>query len=96
VVFVLNEVGVISMPGQGASFVGAGAAFVVDIVLSVVVSMATRPKPAAQLTGLVYSLTPRASLRADESEEERAWYRRPTLLASISLVLVIALNVAFG
>ena len=95
-VFVLNETGAISMPGQGASFVGAGAAFVVDIVLSVVVSMATRPKPDTALAGLVYSLTPKASLRGDETAEERVWYRRPAVLASISLVLVIALNVAFA
>ena len=54
----MSESGVIDLPGQGASFVGAGVAFVVDIAVSVVVSLATRPKPEAELAGLVYSLTP--------------------------------------
>jgi SSS family solute:Na+ symporter len=52
------SLGVLGLSGQGASFVAAGAAFVVDIVVSVVVSMVTAPKPAAQLVGLVYSVTP--------------------------------------
>src|SRR5215510_5285809 len=38
-VFVMTESGVWPMPGQGGAFVGAGAAFVVDIVVSVAVTM---------------------------------------------------------
>ncbi|MGW5648054.1 Na+/galactose cotransporter, partial [Saccharopolyspora sp. NPDC003762] len=79
-----------------ASFVGAGVAFVVDIVVSVVVSLVTRPKPEAELVGLVYGLTPRASLQALTSGEDAGWYRRPGLLAGIALVLIIALNIIFG
>ncbi|MEU5853679.1 sodium:solute symporter family transporter, partial [Saccharopolyspora shandongensis] len=96
VVFGLSETGVLDLPGQGASFVGAGVAFVVDIVVSVVVSLVTRPKPAAELVGLVYGLTPRASLQASTSGEDAGWYRRPGLLAGIALVLIIALNIIFG
>ncbi|QIZ39302.1 sodium/solute symporter [Saccharopolyspora sp. ASAGF58] len=96
VVFGLSESGVLDLPGQGASFVGAGAAFVVDIVVSVVVSLATRPKPETELAGLVYSLTPRASRQAATSGEDAGWYRRPGLLAGIALVLIIALNIVFG
>jgi solute:Na+ symporter, SSS family len=44
----------------------------------------------------VYSLTPRDQLRDSDSAEERVWYRKPTLLAGISLAIVIALNIAFG
>jgi len=95
-VFVLNETGAISLPGQGASFVGAALAFVVDIAVSYGVSMVTRPRPDSELKGLVYSLTPKESLREDESAEDRVWYRKPTLLAGISLAIVIALNIAFG
>ncbi|HYF73084.1 MAG TPA: sodium:solute symporter family protein, partial [Nocardioides sp.] len=51
--------GTIPISGQGAAFVAAGAAFVVDIALSIVVSLATAPKPVAELRGLVYSETPR-------------------------------------
>ena len=41
--------GVIPLGGQGAAFVAASTAFVVDIVLSIVVSLVTEPKPADEL-----------------------------------------------
>jgi SSS family solute:Na+ symporter len=94
IVWVLDQVGVISLPGQGAAFVAAGVAFVVDVVVSVGVSMATTPKPAAELVGLVYSETP-AEQRTDPEASRLPWYRSPTKLAGISLVLVIALNLIF-
>ena len=90
----INEAGVVNLPGQGAAFVAAAAAFVVDIVVSIVVSMATSPKPVAELAGLVYSETPK-QLRTDSEAGRRRWYQSPTRLAGISLVLVIALNVIF-
>jgi solute:Na+ symporter, SSS family len=95
VVFVANETGLISLPGQGAAFVAAGAAFVVDIVVSVVVSKVTAPKPVAELAGLVYSETPREQ-RTDPDASRLPWYQSPTKLAGIALVMVIALNVAFA
>jgi solute:Na+ symporter, SSS family len=85
---------VIPLSGQGASFVAAGAAFVVDIVLSVVVSLVTQPKPASELKGLVYSETPRVDL-VDPKEATYPWYRRVVPLAGIALVLTIILNVLF-
>jgi SSS family solute:Na+ symporter len=94
VVFVANETGAISLPGQGSAFLAAGAAFVVDIVVSVVVSMATLPKPVAELAGLVYSETPK-EVRTDPEAHRLPWYQSPTTLAGISLVMVVALNVIF-
>ncbi|MGW6730848.1 sodium:solute symporter family protein [Nocardia sp. NPDC055029] len=94
-VFLLNETGVTSLSGQGASFVAAGAAFVVDIAVSVAVTLVTRPKPAAELVGLVYSETPKA-LRTDADADTLPWYQRPVLLAGIALVLVITLNIVVG
>ena len=82
----------IGLSGQGASFVAAGAAFVVDVVLSVVVTMVTRPKPAAELVGLVYSETPRESL-VDPDEASYPFYRRTIPLAIIALVMVVLLNI---
>ena len=41
----------IGLTGQGASFVAAGAAFVVDIVVSVVVSLVTEPRPESRAAG---------------------------------------------
>jgi SSS family solute:Na+ symporter len=88
------SVGVLPLSGQGASFVAAGAAFVIDILVSVVVTQATRPKPVAELAGLVYSETPKEQ-RTDPDAARLPWYQSPTKLASISLVLVIALNLIF-
>ncbi|HYS37494.1 MAG TPA: sodium:solute symporter family protein [Pseudonocardiaceae bacterium] len=80
---------------QGPSFVGAMVAFVVDIVVSVIVSLATQPKPESELRGLVYSLTPRGDLRGVEDPGDRAWYRRPAVLAISVLVITAVLNVVF-
>ncbi len=95
VIFVLSENGVITLSGQGASFLAAGVAFVVDVAVSVAVSMTTRPRPDSELHGLVYSLTPKES-RTDDKAASLAWYQRPTRLAAVGLVLVIALNTVFA
>jgi SSS family solute:Na+ symporter len=89
------SLGVIPLSGQGASFVGAGAAFVVDVAVSYVVSIATQPKAESQLVGLVYSLTPKESFH-DPRDANDAWYQKPGLLAGISLALIIILNIIFG
>ncbi len=86
--------GLIPVGGQGAAFLAASAAFVVDIALSVVVSLVTAPKPVEELRGLVYSETPRAEL-VDEHEASYPWYRRTIPLASIALGMVVILNIAF-
>lgn len=86
--------GALPLSGQGASFVAAGAAFVVDIVVSVVVTLMTRPKAESELRGLVYSLTPKEDF-ADPDEKNLSWYQSPTKLAGIALVIVIVLNVLF-
>jgi solute:Na+ symporter, SSS family len=88
------SLGVFGLAGQGASFVAAGAAFVVDILVSVVVSLVTAPKPESELRGLVYSLTPKKDFH-DPDEGRLAWYQQPTKLAGISLTMVIILNILF-
>ena len=86
--------GAIPISGQGAAFVAASTAFVVDIGLSIVVSFVSKPKPVEKLRGLVYSETP-VEERTDPKEASYPWYRRTVPLASIALVLVIILNVLF-
>jgi SSS family solute:Na+ symporter len=86
--------GVWGLSGQGASFVAAGAAFVVDILVSVVVTLMTQPKPESELRGLVYSLTPRADFH-DENEGALAWYQQPTKLAGVGFGIVVILNIIF-
>ncbi|HEY4626529.1 MAG TPA: sodium:solute symporter family protein [Blastococcus sp.] len=93
-VFVSVETGLLDLPGQGGAFVAAGAAFVVDIVVSVLVSQVTAPKRASELAGLVYSETPKEQ-RTDPEAHLLPWYRSPTKLAGISLGMVIILNVIF-
>ena len=88
------SIGVIGVAGQGAAFLAAGAAFVVDVVVSVVVSMGTTPKTTEELRGLVYSETPKEDL-VDADEKSHPWYQRTMPLAGIALVMVIVLNVLF-
>src|SRR6476661_5669110 len=90
----LAAAGVIDLPGQGAAFLAASTAFVVDIVLSVVVSLVTKPKPASELKGLVYSETPKED-RTDPDEASMPWWRRTAPLAGIALAMVVVLNIAF-
>src|SRR3954462_2346664 len=85
---------VLPLGGQGPSCVAAGAAFVVDIFVSVLVTQVTRPKPPAELAGLVYSETPKEQ-RTDPDAARLPWYQSPTKLARISLVMVLAPNVIF-
>ncbi|MDT5196178.1 MAG: solute:Na+ symporter, family [Mycobacterium sp.] len=93
-VFILSKVGIIDLPGQGMPFLAATAAFIVDIAVSVAVSMVTTPKPSADLVGFVYSETP-VDIRTDPADAGRPWFQRPVPLASVMLVLVIALNIVF-
>jgi SSS family solute:Na+ symporter len=86
--------GVLSLKGQGASFAAAGAAFVVDIAVSLVVTPLTVAREESELRGLVYSLTPRADFH-DPDDDAKAWFAKPVGLAGIALVLVIILNILF-
>ncbi|MFJ4652057.1 sodium:solute symporter family protein [Nocardia sp. NPDC088792] len=95
VIFALSKLNVFELSGQGTSFVAAGVAFVVDIVVSIGVSAYTLPRPATELVGLVYSETPR-ELRTEPDAEILPWYQRPGPLAAIALGLVIALDVFVG
>src|SRR3954466_1771584 len=84
--------GVLHVSGQGAAFVAAGAAFVVDVLVSIIVTMGTQPRKESELRGLVYSLTPKEDLLDDHAGH---WYTSPTKLAGVSLVMVIVLNLLF-
>ena len=88
------SIGVLGLKGQGASFVAAGAAFVVDILVSVVVTMVTQPRKESELRGLVYSLTPKADFH-DDNEGALSWWQKPNALAGLGLGIVIVLNIIF-
>lgn len=73
----------------GQTFWTAICAFTACFVVSIVVSMLTRPRPDDELRGLVYSLTP----KPEEAHVE--WYKRPAALAIVVLVLTVILNIIF-
>ncbi len=58
-------------------------------VVTIVVSLLTRPKPDDELRGLVYSLTPRLS------DEGLSWYQKPGIVAIGVLILILGLNLVF-
>jgi solute:Na+ symporter, SSS family len=71
------------------TFWTAIVAWVTCFVVTIGVSVLTRPRPDEQLRGLVYALTPRPS------DEEMPWYKRPWTLAAVVLLLTAALNLVF-
>ncbi|MEZ0165252.1 hypothetical protein AB2L27_10830 [Kineococcus sp. LSe6-4] len=92
-VFVLNQVGVLSLSGQGSSFLGGGVATVVAVLVGWLISRGGTPRPEADLRGLVWSLTP-ADVRA--VPREAGWYRNPTVLSVLVLTLAVAGYVVFA
>jgi SSS family solute:Na+ symporter len=65
-------------------------AFSVNMVVTVGVSLATRPREEADLVGLVYSLTPKPA------EGHLSWYQKPAALAVGVLGILIVLNLVFA
>ena len=66
-------------------------AFSTCMLVTVAVSLATRPKPVAELTNLVYGYTD----IPHEHFHEKHWYLKPSYLAMIVGVCAIALNLIF-
>jgi SSS family solute:Na+ symporter len=65
-------------------------AWTTGFVVTVVVSFFTKPHRDEDLTGLVYSLTPRIV------EEGVVWYKKPETLGVLVVLAAIALNVIFA
>ena len=64
-------------------------AWTVCFAVTIIISLMTKPRSEGELTGLVYSLTPRPS------EENLKWYQRPALLAVGVLLATVILNFIF-
>jgi SSS family solute:Na+ symporter len=73
----------------GQTFWTAIAAWVTCFVITIVVSLATTPRPDDELRGLVYSLTPK------QDDGAQIWYERPAVLAGIVLAIALVLNIIF-
>jgi SSS family solute:Na+ symporter len=58
-------------------------------VVTILISLLTRPRDEKELVGLVYSMTERPN------EEHLPWYKRPAALGLVVLVLTLMLNLIF-
>lgn len=65
-------------------------AFSVNLIVTIVVSLMTRPREEQELVGLVYSLTPKPV------EHHLEWYQKPSTLAYLVLGMLIVLNLVFA
>ncbi|MEO6005337.1 MAG: hypothetical protein ABIZ04_19075 [Opitutus sp.] len=75
---------------MGQNFWMAIVAWTTCFVLTIVISLATRQqKTDAELTGLVYSLTPQPKA------EDEPWYMRPVTLGVVVMAMTIGLNLIF-
>ena len=65
-------------------------AFSVNMLVTVIVSLATKPRPETELVGLVYSLTPKPE------EGHLNWYQKPATLGLAVLAILVVLNLVFA
>ncbi len=64
-------------------------AWVVCVIVTVVVSLLTKPRPVAELEGLVYGVSP------IPEEHDDHWYQRPMVWAGVVFAVFVVLNVIF-
>ncbi|QKW07066.1 sodium:solute symporter family protein [Streptomyces sp. NA04227] len=94
--FWLYKQDVISIPSdQGANFVSSIVAFGVGAVVMFTVSLFTKPKPVAELAGLVYGTTSPGMAEEPEAGDE-AWYRKPALLGWGAVILAAVCYIPFS
>jgi SSS family solute:Na+ symporter len=63
--------------------------WLVCVIVTVVVSYTTEPKPVAELEGLVYGVVPLPE------EHDDHWYQKPIVWAGVIAVLFVILNIIF-
>ena len=79
---------------QMVNFYGAMAAFVVDIVVTVAVTLVTKPKPVRELAGLVWGV-PDPDAGDPHGGYVRRWWESPKLLGFTALGIVLVLSLIF-
>jgi SSS family solute:Na+ symporter len=75
------------------SFWGAGAAFVVDAIVTVAVTLVTKPKPVEELQGLVWGMANEED--AATASIRRSWWESPKLLGFGAIALAAILTIVF-
>lgn len=82
--------GIISYYSEMASnFYQAVYSWTTAFVLTIIISLLTKPRPENELVGLVYSLTPKPVT------SHIPFYKRPSTLAIAALILTIIFNIIF-
>ncbi|SER34360.1 sodium:solute symporter family protein [Microlunatus flavus] len=79
---------------QMVNFYGAMTAVVVGAVVTVAVSLATKPKPTGELAGLVYGV-PDPEAGDPHEGYVRKWYESPKVLGYTALGIVVVLSIIF-
>jgi len=74
---------------MAANFWRAWWAWLICFSVTIVISLFTKKKPESELVGLVKGLTPRTT------DAGIPWFKRPAFYAVLSLLVLIALNIAF-
>jgi solute:Na+ symporter, SSS family len=80
--------------GQMLNFYGAIVAFVADAVVTVAVTLFTKPKPLEQLAGLVWGV-PDPDVGDPHEGYVRRWWESPQLLGFTALGIVLVLTIIF-
>src|SRR5437762_2939607 len=75
--------------GMGQAFIVAAVSWIVNFTTTVLVSLATKPKPEEELQGLVYSLTKRQRVVTGR------WFLSPLVIGLLLLLITILLNIIF-
>ena len=71
------------------TFWTAIVAFMTCVIVSIVISLATKPRPDAELKGLVYSLTEKPQ------DQGLTFFQKPATFAALVLLATLALNLIF-
>ena len=79
---------------QMVNFYGAIVAFVADLVVTVLVSLVTKPKPVSELAGLVWGV-PDPNAPDPASVPKPVWWKSPKLLGGVALGMVLVLSLIF-
>lgn len=72
------------------NFYGAIFAFGINLFVTILVSLMTKPYPESELVGLVHSLTPKPS------HAHLPWWKRPEALGVAILLVAVGLNLFFA
>jgi SSS family solute:Na+ symporter len=75
--------------GTGQAFNIAWISFLACLIITILISLVTQPKPEEELVGLVYSLTPK------QKDSSKVWYKNPLWLGVMVLVVTLVFNIIF-